>query len=288
MAMSETTLVATLGGQPQIITFMLDLLLARGQPIRQVTVVYLGGGPRYVSAFRKLAAEFADGVYLSKGVPCKLRGVAIPSADARAPQETEAVRTALQSLLSELKRQGHPLHLGVSGGRRMLALVSLAVAMQYLTPADHIWHIYTPEALIEQVHEGKLMHLPPDSGGQLVEVPFVPWAAWFPGIAPLLQRDPDEYKGDHLGWLDDADRQRCRQVWQELSPRQREVLRAFSRGLTRKEAALQLGIAPTTIDTHRGVILQLCAKTWENAPVHFDIRFLREKFAPFLNTVDKA
>jgi len=77
-----------------------------------------------------------------------------------------------------------------------------------------------------------------ESGVRLVEVPFVPWAAWFPGIAPLLQRDPDEYKGDRLGWLDEGDRQRCRQVGAGLSLRQCEVLRVFSQDLTRKQASL--------------------------------------------------
>ena len=37
----QTTLIATLGGQPQIITFALDYLLEQHTPIHGVIVVYL-------------------------------------------------------------------------------------------------------------------------------------------------------------------------------------------------------------------------------------------------------
>jgi len=46
MMKKSTTLVATLGGQPQIITFTLDLLLARGEQIDQVVIVYLASDLR--------------------------------------------------------------------------------------------------------------------------------------------------------------------------------------------------------------------------------------------------
>jgi hypothetical protein len=39
------TLVATLGGQPQIVTFTLDLLLRRGIPIYEVIVVHPASSP---------------------------------------------------------------------------------------------------------------------------------------------------------------------------------------------------------------------------------------------------
>ncbi len=37
---SPTTLIATLGGQPQVVTFALDLLLAQGEQIEQVYALY--------------------------------------------------------------------------------------------------------------------------------------------------------------------------------------------------------------------------------------------------------
>ena len=68
---SPTTLVATLGGQPQIVTLMLDQLIDQGVPVDYVYVVYLGGNERYKAAFRKLAAEFTGDRY--QGRICRLR-----------------------------------------------------------------------------------------------------------------------------------------------------------------------------------------------------------------------
>jgi CRISPR-associated protein Csx14 len=53
------TLVATLGGQPQIVTFTLDLLLKRGIPISEVVVVHPAASPRIQQSLERLNAEFA-------------------------------------------------------------------------------------------------------------------------------------------------------------------------------------------------------------------------------------
>lgn len=39
--MAETILIATLGGQPQIVTFALDTLLQQGEPVTQVYLLHL-------------------------------------------------------------------------------------------------------------------------------------------------------------------------------------------------------------------------------------------------------
>jgi len=55
---NSSTLIALLGSQPQVVTFLLDLLLARGEAIERVVVLYPASNPRYQAAFRKLAGEF--------------------------------------------------------------------------------------------------------------------------------------------------------------------------------------------------------------------------------------
>lgn len=285
-----TTVVATLGGQPQIITFTLDLLLELDCSIQQVVVVYLASSPRYHEAYRRLAGEFAGDQY--HGRTCRLRSVPVRCgantlADARSPSEVEAVRATFFSLLGDLKAQGHRLHLSLTGGRRIMALTALAAAMQHLTPADQVWHIYTPPDLTEQARDGALLHAPPGAGVQLISVPFVPWAAYFPGLRPLLDRSPGELQT--IGWLDEADRQRCRQVWDALTPRQQDVLRLLARGLTRKEAASRLKIAPTTVETHQKAILQQCNTVWiDERGRRFDLNFIRQRFGPFLDALEKV
>lgn len=283
-------MVATLGGQPQIVTFTLDELLARGEAVHQVVVVYLAGHPRYQAAYHRLMGEFAGDRYAGRS--CHLRGLSPRAGDtllaeAAAPEEVEAVRRTFFELLDRLKAQGERLHLSLSGGRRILALTALAAAMQYLTPADCVWHIYTPPELTEQARGGAIMHAPPDSGVHLVTVPFVPWAAYFPGLRPLLGHSPHALRRDL--WLSEDDRRRCRQVWQALSPRQRDVLRLLVQGMSRKEAAAALSISVTTLDTHRNAILRLCLAQWKDrADVQPNIEFVRRRFGAFLAALDEV
>lgn len=288
---NQTTLVATLGGEPQVVTFLLDLLIQRGTCMDQVVIVYLGGSARYTRSFRKLAAEFEGDQYA--GRPCHLRGLAVRQgqrliADAYEPADVEAVRRTFHDLLDGLKAAGGTVHLGLSGGRRIMSLTALAAATQYLTPADHLWHIFTPDALTERARGGQIMHAPPDGGPRLIEVPFVPWAAYFPGLAPLLDRTPAELNSARLGWLSEVDLRRCRQVWENLSARQRDALRAFAKGLSRKEAAQQLGVAVSTVDTYREAILETCRSVWQLEGEDFLPRYMREKFAPFITRIDSV
>jgi len=281
----HTTLIAILGGQPQVVTFTLDLLLARGEKIDQVVVVYPDSNARYRNAYQRLAGEFAGDLY--KNQPCHLRSVPIKigsvSLDTISrPDEVEAVRRTIHELLATFKDDGDIIHLSLTGGRRIMALIALSAAMQYLTPADHIWHIYTPDDYIEEARDGALMHASPEVGVQLVNVPFVPWVAYFPGLAPLLGRSSQELREADLGWLDEDERERCRNVWEQLTPRRREVLQAFAMGLTRQQAAARLTIEPSTIDSHRDAIIDACRQVWVSYEGRFDIFFLREKFAPYL------
>lgn len=281
----ETTLVATLGGQPQIITFTMDLLRARGIKIDQVILVYLDGGPRYVQAFRKLMGEFAGDAYF--GQPCHLRSLPVRLGDAPLgecclPAEIEAVRDTFQELLADLKQKKYTVHLGLSGGRRLLSLIALEVAMRYLSPTDHLWHIFTPQEWADKANEGALMHLSPESGLALVEVPFIPWGSFFPGLKPLLDHSPQEVVNARMGFLDENDRLRCRNVLDALTLRQREVLKLFAEGLVRKEIAALLNIKITTVDSHKEGILATCSDVWGKDGLMFDPRYLGSRFGPFL------
>jgi len=286
----QTILIATLGGQPQIITFTLDLLLKRGEPVDQVVVVYLASNPRYYQAYLKLQGEFVADRYA--GRPCHLRGLPIrigdnPLADIETSAQIEFVHNTFYQLLRELKNQGNRIHLSLSSGRRMMALVALEAAMQYLAPTDCIWHLYTTPEFTRRAKEEQLMHAPTEEDTQLLAVPFVPWAAYFPGLRPLLEQTPRESREAAAGWLDKDERARCQQVWRLLTPRQREALRAFADGLTRSQVADQLGIAISTVDAHRNVILQQCQAAWgEAGGQEVNLRFIQQRFNLFLKGLD--
>jgi CRISPR-associated protein Csx14 len=162
----------------------------------------------------------------------------------------------------------------------MLALLAFSVAMLHFDSADRVWHLHTPADVTAEAYNGAMMHVPPGAGVHLVEVPLVPWGAYFPGVRSLLGRSPQEVRSAHLGWLDEGERARCSQVWGQLTPRQKDALRALADTPDRAQAAAQLGVALTTLDSHKSAILRACRRVWETDDL--DIHFLRRKFAPFL------
>src|SRR5437763_8370411 len=62
------TLIATLGGQPQVVTFTLDLLLEQGFPIREVYVIHPEASqPRLHRSLTLLTGAFAGDCYRFNG-----------------------------------------------------------------------------------------------------------------------------------------------------------------------------------------------------------------------------
>jgi len=283
---TQTTLVATLGGKPHLISFLLDLLLKRGEKIDQVIVVYLAHYPRSKAAYECLKTEFSGNYY--RGHSFEFWGHPIQAGraelvDIRTPPEVDIVHQNIYSLFSELKEKGQRIHLGLSGGRRLISMVALTAAMQYLTPADRLWHIHAGPEFIDQANDPVILHAPPEADLRLVPVPFVPWVAYFPGLTALLNRSPREVHESVRGWLDAEERARCYRVWEKLTRRQKEVLRAFASDLSRQEVAQKLNIAESTVDSHRDSIVDRCKEIWEAQDgKEFDIKFLQQSFGPFL------
>ncbi|MBW7886061.1 MAG: histidine kinase [Caldilineaceae bacterium] len=281
------TLVATLGGQPQVITFALDALLRRGETIGEVYVLHLSlDNPRTRQALARLAQEFVDDQYGDRH--CRLRRVPI-AVNGKALEDirTEAGATAtwqvIRDLLAGLKEQNRRLHLCLSGGRRLMAMLAMSAAALLCDHQDHVWHMYTPDALREQAEGGAIMHVGPESGMQLIQTPIVPWGEYFPALRTLAQTSVQS-AGEQLRWLTAAGEQQCRQVYERLSLREREVLRAFARGLRPQEVADELMIGLSTVNSHKTVILAECRAAWEiGDKTRLDYRFLREHFAGFVS-----
>ena len=286
-----TTLVATLGGQPQIVTFALDALLARGEPITDVYLIHLSlASPRTRQALNRLQQEFPNDYYAHTSQRCRLRrapvGVnGVELTDIRTVADAEAAWQSIRTLIADLKSEGRRLHLCLSGGRRMLALLAMSAAALLCDHQDRIWHMYTPEETLQRVKDGAMMHVNPSDGVQLIQAPIVPWSTYFPALRALALTSMQAVQ-EQLQRLIAIDEPQCRQVWERLSPRQRDVLRAFAKGMRPDEVANHLNITLNTVNTHKTAILSECRVAWnlpDNAPL--DYRFLRERFAGFLERV---
>lgn len=280
----RTTLVATLGGQPQVITFAIDALLARGITITNVLLIHLAmNTPRLQTAVQKIAHELSGPHY-----PASLQLEFFPVAsengplhDIRDEADAHVAWEAISQLIIKLKKTQHTLHVCISGGRQMLGFMTMSAAMLHFGHEDILWHTYTPDAWLTPTRDGQLMHLPPEAGFKLLQVPMMPWGSYFPALRQLTR--PVTKGTDVLAAprqvLEYGEESRKSALLEKLTRRQREVLDAFAAGLTPQEVAEELVISVKTVNSHKTVILAECRNVWAlPESTWLDYRFIAEKF----------
>jgi CRISPR-associated protein Csx14 len=287
-----STMVVTMGGQPQVVTFALDDLIEKGEVIKEVIVIHLTpqDSGRTRRALARLTTEFAENTYA--GQPCRLRFFPVRHAggkleDIRNEAEANVAWLAIYHLIADLKAQGRHLHVCISGGRRILALLAVSTALLHFDHNDHLWHMYTDPGFLERARDGAIMHATQKGDVQLIEVPLAPWGAYFPPLRALAQASPQEVVAAQTHWLDEAERRRCRQVVKQLTPRELDTLHAFAAGQNPQEVAETLCVTVRTVHAHKTVILAECRNAWELPPdARLTYYFFREKFGRYFQVLD--
>ncbi|NNJ13657.1 histidine kinase [Chloroflexales bacterium ZM16-3] len=284
--------VATLGGQPQIVTLALDRLLAQGEPITEAIIVHLSPAePRYGRALRRVADEFRGECYAGQRIRFRPLVVSVgpqAASDLRADRAVTSALDTLQTLIRQLKATDAQIHLCISGGRRLLGMLALSAAMLYFDRSDMIWHLSSSDKIRARTAEGSLMHLPDHADAQLVRVPVEPWGHLFPALR--TQRDPDFSSAisRRRRDVDAPDQARCQQVYEKLTERQREVLQLLVAGVTVQEISARLCIVISTVHAHKKQIFAESAISWELPfDARADARWLRKKFLAFFDARSK-
>ncbi len=280
-------LVATLGGQPQIVTFTLDLLLQVPYPISSVIVLHpKASHKRLRHALDLLHAEFASDYYTAANRPMhfqsqvlELDGASLD--DISENSHVDGTLNTIHALIGNLKRQEYRIHLSVSGGRRLMSLLAVSVASFNFDHHDHIWHLYTPDAIKEQAHEGRIMHVPSSAGVKLLLSPFPSLGAYVynPSQSFRSARETERVQRET------QEKVCCADVEQRARPAQKKVLQAFARGLRPAQVAAELSISQTTVNTHKTALLDYCHNAWNIPPgERLDYHFLRAKFASYFHS----
>jgi len=283
------TLLATLGGQPQVVTFTLDLLLKRGFPIVEVIVIHPHAAQEPLQhSLACLNAEFVGDYYRFASRTIHLRSHALQLDDALLDDITDDISAngaldTIHRLIRDLKRQPRCIHLSVTGGRRLMALTAISAAqLNFKHNIDHIWHIYTPEEVQQRAIDGNVMHSSPQDHVNLIELPFVPWKTYFSSPAEFDDASAKATLSAQVAHAEEY--KRCKQVVQAITKSQLKVLQVFVEGKTPNEVADSLIISPSTISSHLSKIFDECRTAWDlPSKQRLDYHFLREHFASFFS-----
>ncbi len=285
------TLVATLGGQPQIVTYTLDLLLQHGTPIYEVIVVHPASSPHLQQALARLNAEFVGDRYTFEGhtrtihfrqqVLRRYDNDAIINDIVDEPTANGTLDT-IGELIRDLKQRRHIVHFSISGGRRLMTFLSFSAALLYFETPDELLHLYTPEPIKERDDYTGTMHISPGDGRRLITVPFARAAQ--PFLASMLNRTPSATIQTEREQQQHEEQKRCKQVADTLKEGPRRVLQALAQGLHPDDVATMLELKPSTISFYTTEIYQLCRNAWNIPPSQrhrIDYRFIQIKFADY-------
>lgn len=264
MGAETSILIATLGSKPQVVTTAVDLLLARGQRVREVRVLYLGkpNGPT-APALESLQAEFhSHPPYQSLSLQL------IPIVDSTGPltdilteSDAHATFRALYRAVLDAKRSGASVHLSIVGGRKVLAVYGMAAAQLLFDDDDCLWYVLVGGRFFAE----ERLHPQPGDEAQLVRAPVLRWGTLSPMLTDLREID-DPFEA--------VERQRARRIQETLEEArafvlgaltgaERRVVELFVReGLGYKEIAERLDNSPRTVEHHLREAYRKAADHW--------------------------
>ena len=245
-AQGKSTLIATLGVEPQVVTITLDKLLSAGEKIGECIVVYTGT-PGVLQALSLVEEEFLNFYYRET----KLTPVLVETSSGAVKDfcTEEDLRALLRTLYREVRRarqSGGKVHLCVSGGRKVMGIMGMVVAQLLFGPEDRVWHLVTEGW---QPGNERQLHLPPEKEVWLVPVPVLRWSE--SGTLIHLAAELDD-PAEVVAWYEklSADRRQKRQrefVERWLTRAEREVVRLVCRGLDNASIAKALGKSEQTV-----------------------------------------
>ncbi|HHX87880.1 MAG TPA: CRISPR-associated protein Csx14 [Firmicutes bacterium] len=278
-------MLATLGVEPQVITITLDALLMLKRPIKEVAVIYTDH-PEIKKALGVLIKEFKTEIYPQisfRPVP-----VTNPQGNIKDFQTEDDLHGLLRTLYTEIRQARFmkcPIHLCISGGRKVMGVIAMTVAQLLFGPDDQIWYLisegWKPGA-------GRQLHVTANEQVRLVPVPVLRWQE----AGTLMQtvtelNDPQEVLAWYHRLTKKAEERRQGEfVKHWLTPAERQVTQLACRGFDNASIAARLEKREQTVANQlRNVYEKL--REWLNFPDYsVDRNVLIARFAPYFTMME--
>lgn len=272
-------LLATLGTEPQVVTLTLDILLAKSRNIREVIVVYTEH-PVINENLEILQEEFER---FYRNVSLRLVPVTNIHGYVRDFFNEEDLRGLWRTLYIETRRArqtGSRLHMCISGGRKVMAVIAMSVAQLLFGPGDQVWYLLTEgwrpgsERRLHAGENDKILLLP---------IPVLRWSE-----ADTLLRTVADLSDPHevLTWYkrltDKAEEKRKDEFIRHwLTPAEREVVRLVCLGYDNAAIAEKLAKKEQTVANQLRVVYEKLRELLGFPDYTVDRNVLISRFAPY-------
>lgn len=241
----QTTLIATLGAEPQVVTLAVQLLDQAGEPVTKVVVVHTQANrPPLDTALPALQRYFAD----QSGLP-SLHTIEAPLADVLTPAEMDTFTEVLYTVVRTWVAKRGRVHLLLAGGRKSMTMLGMSVAQLLLGPDDRVWYLHSDEAL----RQSGRMRMGAGDQAQLIRIPLVQRTPAPPVLTRSFQAATP---ADALHELEAEQARRVAHFLKRvLTPAERDLaLLIRQEVLTVKEIAARLHKSPKTVTNQLTII----------------------------------
>ncbi|MEZ4618478.1 MAG: CRISPR-associated ring nuclease [Caldilineaceae bacterium] len=211
------TMIATLGGKPELVTLALDALLAAGEAVDEVIVLHPSAAmPRIRAALQTLQGVCLPALPrapLSFPAYCAATGRSascpIFATTARPGDPTDDPRSDCRA---EAARSWRLVYRGRRAAGQLLVMAGAALLCDH---RDRLWHLYSSDAF-QGPGEGAKALLHADGADVRLVPVLVPWGTYFPALRAIAQT-PQEAVAGQMAWLTGANDEQCQAVYDELT-----------------------------------------------------------------------
>lgn len=282
---SPQSMIATLGVEPQVVTIALDKLRENGNNIHDVTVIYTEH-PAVKSALNIIRDEFKKNIY--PGISLQAIPVSTgqqPIRDFHAEKELRALLRTLYSRIREARQMKSPIHLCISGGRKVMGIMAMTVAQLLFGPDDRLWYLITkgwePSA-------DRHLHVSRKEEAQLVNIPVLRWQE-----AGTLMQAVTELDDPHevLAWYHRLtkkaeERRQGEFIRHWLTPAERKITRLACRGFNNASIATKLHKQEQTVANQLHHVYEKLTE-WLGYPnYNVDRNVLIARFSPYFTIME--
>ena len=246
--------IGTLGTAPQIITITLDLLLEQEIPVQEAVVLHTHH-QETLAAVQELQNEFRKGTYQS----IRLRCVPICQSE-HGPvfddiDNEQAFHRLMQLFFQEIQeahQQNRVVHIGIAGGRKVMAIAAMVVAQFLFTEDDGLWHLFSDF----YDRDDQRLHAVPEQNSRLMRVPVLRYGNASKILAAFPQLgDIDAVLQLQEQWIRSERIRVCRHFVEDvLTAAERQVVRLACQGLDNATIAARLHKSERTVSNQLSAV----------------------------------